>query len=213
MQELERLISQSPAWVYAALFAYAFLKTGPLPIFAGYASTLGWLDALPAFTAVWSGAVLGDLVRFEMGRRLGPATLRRFPRWEPRAAAVARVMSRHYLWICLFKRFAKGLRTPISLACGLSTLTRMRFAVVTVVTAAIWSGSFVGFGVVAGAVVERAPRAWLGMAGLGAMIGILVVLTWLVHRELRRVTEIPAAGRPATHRHRGHPFGMLKFIR
>ena len=186
MQEIERLLRDFGPWVYWAMFAYAFLKTGPLPIFAGYASTLGWLDAGPLLAAVWSGAVLGDLARFELGRQLGPAVLGRFPSWQRRAAALARVLAHHAFWICAVKRFAKGVRTPLSLAFGLSPLGRVRFAVITTVTAGAWAGSFVGLGVMTAGLIEPEGGTWLAVGGLVLLVAIVTGLGWLVHRELHR---------------------------
>ncbi len=192
MQELERFASSSPGWLYVVLFAYAFIKTGPLPIAAGYASTLGWLDAVPAVFAVWWGAVAGDLVRFELGRRFGPGALRRFPKWEGRTGMLTRVIARHAVWICLLKRYAKGLRTPLSLAFGLSAMSRGRFAITTLLTSAIWAASFVGLGVAAGDLLDEFWSTRLVVASFATMAGLLLALSWLVNREMRRLVDASA---------------------
>ena len=189
MQELERFASSSPAWLYVVLFAYALIKTGPLPIVAGYASTLGWLDAVPATLAVWWGAVAGDLVRFELGRRFGPSALRRFPNWGPRAGALTRVLARHAVWVCLLKRYAKGLRTPLSFAFGLTALSRRRFAITTLLTSAIWAASFVGLGVAAGGRLDEFWSTRLVIVSFATMAALLLALSWLIHREMRRLVD------------------------
>lgn len=195
MQELERLVREWPSWIHAALFVYAFVKTGPLPLFAGYASTLGWLEPFAALSAVWSGAIAGDLLRFELGRRFGPAVLRRMPTWLPLGNAFSLVLARHVVWVCLLKRFAKGLRTPISLGYGLSNLGRRRFVAITVVSAGVWSGTLIALGVFAGALVAQAPGPWFAVLGLVLMAALSLGLTWLVHGELKRVVGAPAATR------------------
>lgn len=186
MEDIERLLRDFGPWANWAMFAYAFIKTGPLPIFAGYAVTLGWLDAGPLVAAVWSGAVLGDLVRFELGRKLGPAVLTRFPAWQGRAAALSRVLARHGFWISAVMRFAKGVRTPLALAFGLSALGRIRFALITAVTAGAWAGSFVGLGMMTAGLLEPDDGTWLAVGGLVLLVALVPALGWLVHRELHR---------------------------
>lgn len=185
MDDFERLLREFGPWIPAVLFVYAFVKTGPLPIAAGYAATLGWVDPVPLLVALWAGAALGDLARFELGRRLGPAALARLPAWQARWEPLSRVLVRHYGWVCLAKRFAKGIRTPISVGFGLTAIGRWRFGVITTLTAGIWAGSFVGAGMAAGRLAGSVSTAPIAAASLVLLIAIVAALGWLVQRELR----------------------------
>lgn len=197
MDDLERLMTQHADWIYVLLFAYAFVKTGPLPVAAAYAATLGWLHAGAAFAAVAVGAFLGDQVRFELGRRLGPATLRRFPRWSARLDAVIAVVERHHASLLAMFRFAKGIRTPVSLCMGMTRLTRTRFAGLNAATAVLWSGTLTLIGTTAGALVAPGRSLVLPVAGLALMSGLVLVLGWGVRRELARRIDGAVAPAPA----------------
>ncbi len=58
MQELLDLIRQYGALIYALLFAYCAVKSGALPLFAGYAAKAGALDPISVFFAVLAGPIL-----------------------------------------------------------------------------------------------------------------------------------------------------------
>ena len=47
MEGLLELIQEYGLWVYLLLFAYCALKSGALPLFAGYAAQAGALELLP----------------------------------------------------------------------------------------------------------------------------------------------------------------------
>jgi membrane protein DedA with SNARE-associated domain len=196
MDDLERLMTQYADWIYVLLFAYAFVKTGPLPVAAAYAATLGWLHAGAAFAAVAVGAFLGDQVRFELGRRLGPATLRRFPRWATRLDAVVAVVERHHAGLLTVFRFAKGIRTPVSLCMGMTRLTRARFASLNAATAVLWSGTLTLIGTTAGVFVDPERSLVLPIAGLALMSGLVLALGWGVRRELARRIDGAVAAAP-----------------
>ncbi len=197
MTDIERLLVDGGPWVYAALFLYAVVKTGPLPVAAAYASTLGWLDAEVAFVAVAAGAIVGDELRFEIGRRYGAAPLRWFPRWAPRVEAAMAVLVRYHVAVLVLFRFAKGLRTPVSFGLGASSLARARFSLLNVLTALAWSGVLSALGILAGAAFAADSSRLVAVGGLVALIVMTSGLGWAVHRELgRRVLQpvgVPAA--------------------
>lgn len=186
MSDLERLLGHDASWIYALIFLYAFVKTGPLPVAAAYASTLGWLDAGWALLAAAAGALVGDQVRFEVGRRYGTSVLARFPRWAARAEAALVVLERHHVTVLVVFRFAKGLRTPVSLGLGATSLDRGRFTALNALTALAWSATLSGLGLVAGAVITSSHSRLVPIASLFIMVGMVSALGWTMRREVER---------------------------
>lgn len=198
MSDFGHLLGHDASWIYAGLFLYAFVKTGPLPIAAAYGSTLGWLDAGWALLAVAAGALAGDQVRFEVGRRYGASILTRFPRWAARAEAALVVVERHHVPVLVLFRFAKGLRTPVSLGLGATRLDRGRFTVLNAVTALVWSATLSGLGLAAGAVVTTSHSRLIPIASLVTMVGMVSALGWTMRREVeRRLVGVSASSEAA----------------
>jgi membrane protein DedA with SNARE-associated domain len=69
------LIQQYGLLVYLLLFGYCALKSGWLPLFAGYAAHTGALDVGYVALAAFMGGYLGDELRFALARTYGTTWL------------------------------------------------------------------------------------------------------------------------------------------
>lgn len=69
MGELDELVRDYGPWIYALLFAYTALKSGYLPVIAGYFASLGDLDVALVAMSAFLGAWLGDEARFWIAHR------------------------------------------------------------------------------------------------------------------------------------------------
>lgn len=124
-------------------------------ILAGFAAHRGYLDFTAVVAVAWLGAVLGDQSYFWLGRRHGRAVL---ARWPAQAARVERALGRierHPIKIILAMRFAWGLRIALPIAIGLSGVSRLRFLLLNLASAALWAPLVAGAGWTFGAVLAR----------------------------------------------------------
>ena len=68
MEEFPILLREYGVVIYALLFGYCALKSGWLPLFAGYAAFAGALDLRLVALVVFAGGYLGDELRFAIAR-------------------------------------------------------------------------------------------------------------------------------------------------
>lgn len=122
--------------IYARLFGYCALKSGYLPLFAGYLAAIGDLDLRWTWLSVFAGGCVGDEIRFWIARRLGPK-LHTCPRLVRPLSLATRLFAKHGAWYCFAYRYAKGLQTVGSLPIGLAGWRWRRFAPVNLASAAI----------------------------------------------------------------------------
>jgi membrane-associated protein len=174
--ELLAWIADNDQWVYALLLAYAFGKTGPLPLVAGYVSALGALQAPMAILAVLVGSVMGSQLRFAIGRYGSPWLFERFPRFAPWMAMGAAGVDRYRLLLLPLYRFAKGAYSLIGLGAGASRLAWRRFVLFDTAGALLWSTVSVGLGVAIGRLGYALEPRWAAYVGLGLLVlGMVVV--------------------------------------
>ncbi len=180
LQTLETLLKDYGTLIYILLFAYCALKSGALPLFAGYAAQTGALDLAPIVLATFSGGYLGDEARFAAARRYGSTLYRGRPRIR-RAIATAGAVMEHYgaAYIFLY-RYPKGMRTIGALPVGLGTMPWGRFTGLNALSALLWTTILVGTGYIFGNVIERTVAQNWGLASVSLLIVFAVVslLAW-----------------------------------
>lgn len=172
-------------WVYALLFAYCALKSGALPIFAGYAAQADVLGLTPVVVATFAGGYLGDEVRFAIARRYGTDWAARWPRVQNAMVAATKLVEK-YGWLYVFLyRYPKGMRTIGALPMGLGPMRWSRFTLLNGASAALWSFVLIGAGFAFGAQIEAAVAAGWGPASvllLAAMIAAIAFAWWRMNR-------------------------------
>lgn len=146
------LIGRYGLWV---VFLGSLLEGESVLVLAGFGAHRGYLDFLSVVAVAWLGAVMGDGFYFWLGRRHGPAVLARWPR---RAAAVRRALhlvERHSGKVIVAMRFAWGLRTALPIAIGISGVSRVRFLMLNMLSAALWAPVVAGAGWLFGETLAR----------------------------------------------------------
>lgn len=183
MDGLLELIQEYGLWVYLLLFAYCALKSGALPLFAGYAAQAGALELLPVVVATFAGGYLGDEARFTLARRYGDGWADERPRIQ-KAMATAKALVARYGWAYIFLyRYPKGMRTIGALPLGLGTMRWGTFTLLNAASALVWTFALVAVGFAFGAQVEHAVRTSWGAASiilLGLMVSAIAFAWWRI---------------------------------
>lgn len=171
MAAILELVAEYGPLVYGLLFLYTFLKSGALPLFAGYAAHAGALDAGIVAIATFLGGYLGDELRFWVARRYGAAWLSRRPRLLPlvdRATVLLHQYGRAYIFAY---RYPKGLRTVGAFPVGLTDLAWKHFTLLNAASAVTWTVVMVGLGYWFGPLIQDVVEA-----GFGAFSVALILL-------------------------------------
>jgi undecaprenyl-diphosphatase len=187
------------SWGYAVVFLGAALESAAflgllvpgesLVIVSGMLAAAGLFDLPTLITVISAGAVVGDSIGYELGRRLGrPWLLRRGARLgfhRDRIEAVDAFFDRHGGKAVLIGRFIGFLRALAPFVAGSSRMPYLRFLAYNVVGAVLWAVGCVLLGYFVGAawpVVEK----WVGRTGLVLGLVIIGVAAWWLRRRHRR---------------------------
>ncbi|GGP20129.1 VTT domain-containing protein [Silvimonas iriomotensis] len=157
-QHLGGLITQYGAAVYALLFAIVFCEIAFLPLFflpgnpllmlCGAFCARGQLSMLIMIPLMFSAVLLGSMVNYRIGRKLGYTLLTRERAWLDRSA----LQKAHAFYEArggatfLISPFLGMIRTLAPFVAGVSAMTPHRFVLFVAAGAVLWSSSVVTAG-------------------------------------------------------------------
>jgi membrane protein DedA with SNARE-associated domain len=193
LSQLLDLIRQHGEAVYGFVFAYAAGNGMVMPLLAGYIAHQGILDWKILVAVCWAGSFLGDIVRFWVGRRFGPAVIENFPRAARVFATVIRLVDRHYVWMILVYRYPYGIRGIAAFAFGMSRLQWLPFLVLSFISAFVWALATVLVGYSFGHVSEKVLGEAASTVGF-AILAVFILLGWVLSKKLDRVVEREGRG-------------------
>jgi membrane protein DedA with SNARE-associated domain/membrane-associated phospholipid phosphatase len=158
-------------------------------MFAGGAlAAQGVLGLGPTLLIAVAGAVAGDALSFELGRR-APARMRRWPVYQRHLAAVRGAQAfihRHGALSVVLARFIGPVRAFVPLLAGLGHMPRTRFYVANVASALVWAPVHLLPGVVFGGSLQVAEAISGRLAAMILLLaGMVALAIWLVTRGLR----------------------------
>ena len=208
LQSLAEFIARHAAWAGVVLgvvtlleslvLVGAFIPATALMVMAGGLVAAGVLDPVQVVFWCVAGAVIGDAISFELGRRLGPRALRhRAFRPHRRKVARTRLFNRRYGSASIFiGRFFGPLRAFVPLMAGLLQMRRRTFQLANVLSAVVWvlailaPGYFAAKGLAELETLGEAHWPTIVLIGSGGL-----VLVGLVAREVlrRRARAVPLA--------------------
>ncbi len=173
----------SPLWVYATVFAVAYVENvvPPIPgdmvvVFGGVLVGLGRVEFVPVVLVAAVAGALGFLSMYAVGRRVGEAVLdpNRL-RWIPKGAVwkVKGWLERYGLGVVAANRFLSGGRAVIALLVGAARMRPGPVALWATVSAAVWCALLAGLGVAVGA-QWKVIGVWL--ARYGQIVTALLVV-------------------------------------
>ena len=168
-----------------------------LPL-AGFAASRGDLHVVAAVVWTTVGSVVGALVLYALGARVGEERLRAVARRMPlvRESDIDTVdgwFERHGGKAVFFGRMVPGVRSLISVPAGVARMPVPRFLLLTALGSLVWNSLLIGAGYALGArwsVVE----AWVGRFQEVVVVLAVLALALVVVRRVRehRSTEQPA---------------------
>ncbi len=157
---------------YLVAAFWAFFEGETFVLFAAaLGRTQGLVDPWILMFSVWFGSFLGDQLWFTLGRRYGTRMVKRVPSGEKRIGTALRMIEKYGTLFILSFRLVYGVRNIASIACGLSNISRLRFALLNFIAAGIWAASFVAAGWFVGAAMAEHGFLLVG----GILLGLVVL--------------------------------------
>uniref|UniRef100_A0A6J5ZC03 Unannotated protein n=1 Tax=freshwater metagenome TaxID=449393 RepID=A0A6J5ZC03_9ZZZZ len=183
------------AWTYLLVGLLAFLETGAFigliapgetaMIVGGVVAGQGVISLVTLIGIAWFAATMGDLVSYELGRRLGRDFLvkhgPRFGMTAERLESVEQFFDKHGGKAIFIGRFVGIVRAVAPFLAGSGGMPLRRFLPYDVLGAGLWSTTFIMLGYIFwqsfGTVLKVAKE---GALGLGIVISVVVAVIWTV---------------------------------
>ncbi len=184
----------SSVWFYCAVFLSAFIENifPPVPgdtvtVFAAYFAGRTQLGFLGVFIATNLGSIAGFMSYYAVGRLIHPEYFeQRNYRFLPAASfkTAGDWFQRYGFWVILFNRFLSGIRSVISIVCGMYRLPWMRVFLVTAVGSSIWNGLLLWMGYLLGANWRRIEYIMQQYSRILLLAAFAAGLVWLLRKRL-----------------------------
>ena len=191
---LVHLVTLLGHWGYLVIFLGVLLECAAffgmvfpgetLALFGGFLASQGVLDVGDLIILVCLGAILGDSIGYEFGRRLGRKWLLRYGRWvgvrERHLIRAEQFFADHGGKAVLLGRTTAFLRAFTPFVAGASRMPYRRFVLYNAAGGILWSVTFVALGYVAGA-SWRVLESWIGRASiiLAGLVALGLGTAWL----------------------------------
>lgn len=175
---------------YLAVFVGTFLEGEAILIMAGFFAERGYLNIYTVTGVGFTGAYLGHVFWFWLGRAHGVRMLDRFPKVKLHFGRGIRLFERYGAVAIIITQWLYGLRITCAVIIGISRISILKFLVYEAISCLIWSIVIAFAGYYFGAAVERV----LGKAEHVEKWGLLVLVSiaisvWLYHKwKERRAT-------------------------
>jgi len=167
----------------------------------GALASQGVTSYWPTLAAGYFGVILGDILIYHWGARLGPRAyehkLVRRMLSEEREKQLRSHFARHGFWTVVVGRHTPGLRAPIFFLSGASDVAFWKFLIADMLSAAVTVPAVVTLGYLFGEHLDEIRRLihkvqW-GIAA-AAILGLIIYLT----RRRRRSRQLRAPRQPGT---------------
>ncbi len=185
--------SLSPGWLYVSVFLSAFVENifPPVPgdtvtVFAAYLVGRTQHSFLGVFIATDLGSIGGFMTYYALGRLIHPEYFERrnFRFLPPASFKKAGDWFRRYgYWIVLFNRFLSGIRSVISIVCGLFRLPWTRILLVAAAGCSLWNILLMWAGYLLGANWRRIDLILSQYSRILLAVFIVAGITWFVRKK------------------------------
>ena len=145
---------------------------------AGLAIRQGLLPPVAALLAALLGTVISDQFCFFTGRLMGDTVLRRFPGMQERFNAVRARVENHQTAIIFSFQYFPGLSMIVPFTLGMTRLLALRFLVLDVLSAGLWSGTLLSAGYLFGVSIQPLLEKFHDYSGwlLGGLACLILLL-------------------------------------
>lgn len=161
--------------------------------FSGYLVSTGQFSLLGVAVAGALGNLLGSLAAYALGywghERLVRRFIRRWGKWilvsEKELNETERLLHKYKDAVVLGSRVVPGIRTVISLPCGIAKLPLLRFSILTFLGSLVWSYLLAYVGLVLG-------QNWHSLGPIFhkfdavVMVAIVAAVAWYVWHKLKK---------------------------
>jgi membrane protein DedA with SNARE-associated domain len=185
------------AYGYAVVVLGVLLEGDATLATAGFLAHRGYFSLWGVIVASIVATSIGNHLYYQIARRTGRNAFARKAEEGGRYARVRRLVERRGTLMLLFSRYVFGFRIAIPALCGAAGMTPLRFTVVNLAGAVVWSVSVALFGYFFGTGLEFAledPEQYERYIAVALAIGVFLLLLWFRRRDFQE--EVTAVRHP-----------------
>ncbi len=186
---VEALITIIQEGSYLLVFLLMTLESALVPIpsevvmpFTGFLVQAGEMDYWLAVMSGVMGNLIGSLIAYLAGLKVGWKPFRRIPLFKTKIKHAESFMDRYGKWAVLLGRVTPAVRTVISLPAGMSKMGLVEFIFLTILGSLPWNIALVYSGMILGEHWEVVSE-YLDIAAILVIVAILAYLIVLFIRE------------------------------
>src|SRR5439155_861593 len=168
---------------YLAVFVGTFLEGETILVLAGFFAERGYLRLPLVVICAFSGAFVGHVFWFWLGRTKGVKILERFPRMKNHFGRGIRMFERYGAPAIFITQWLYGLRITCAVIIGVSRISAIKFILYEAISCVVWSVVISLAGFYFGKAVERVlgRAAHIEKWGLLALV-VVGVAVWGYHQ-------------------------------
>jgi len=136
---MEDTFSNLATYGYIGLFLYSLGGGFVALIGAGVLSYMGKMDLATSMAIAFTANALGDVLLFYMARYQKSMMMEGLRKHRRKLALAHIMMKKNGNWIILIQKFVYGIKTLIPIAIGLTKYDFKKFALLNVVSSAVWA--------------------------------------------------------------------------
>jgi membrane protein DedA with SNARE-associated domain len=179
---------------YIAVFIGTFLEGETILVMAGFFAERGYMTLFGVIVVAASGAFVGHVFWFWLGRTKGVQLLDRFPKMKKHFGKGIRIFERYGAPAIFITQWLYGLRVTCAVIIGISRISVVKFLIYEAITCIVWAIVIACAGFYFGQAVERV----LGRAAHIEKWGLLILVVggiaiWAWHKwKERRESRQPS---------------------
>ena len=189
------MISMSPELLlhkfgYLAVFIGTFLEGETILVMAGFFAERGYLEFLFVVLCAFSGAYVGHVFWFWLGRTQGVRLLDRFPKMKKHFGKGIRMFERYGAPAIFITQWLYGLRVTCAVIIGISRISTIKFLLYEAVTCMVWAFAITTAGFYFGRAVERVLGRAAHIEKWGLLLLVVIgigVWAWHQWKEKREI--------------------------
>ncbi|HSL88451.1 MAG TPA: DedA family protein [Ignavibacteriaceae bacterium] len=180
----------TPFWIYASLFAFAYVENvfPPSPsdlvvLIGGSLVGTGTLSFIPTLIVTTIGSILGFMTLFFIGWMLDKKVIKSGKLKFISLEAVLKVeawFNKYGFWIIAVNRFLPGTRSVVSFFAGMSRLDIKRTIILSTISAFLWNFLIIYLGMLFGENVEKVDRYLDTYSNIVIIATIIIVLFFTI---------------------------------
>jgi membrane protein DedA with SNARE-associated domain len=126
-------------WGYWAIFLGSLIEGESIILTASGLAAFGYFDIQKVMLTAFCGTLLADQGLYYLGYFKGSAIFERFPSLRKSADKAFVMLHKYDIWFILSCRFIYGIRVVSSIVIGAAHVKPLRFSILNVIAAIIWT--------------------------------------------------------------------------